>query len=1112
MKIDTNRVTWTSLACALTLVSGAPAWADDTELLLVTPASAANTFDTNILMVIDSSGSMGSDEEVNQPYDGTTTYPTGPGSCDASKMYWSTTGVTPNCNAGNDRFIDKTSFLCAEATRQVDGIGIYKDLMVQHRVDNTGAVRWENLESGNMTDIVECRADSGVDGSGPDTYAQAGTDIAPYTSDPTKEIAWGSGPASQFYTVYDGNYLNWIANPTLVTMSRIDIVKTATKIAMSSISRSNIGIMRFNGNDGGMVIQSMIDLDSNRAALDAVVDGINAGGNTPLAETLYEAALYWTGAPAEFGSYAISDADAFATIAPTPEQYLAPQSPVCTKNFNVVLTDGTPTQDVEAQVLAPTLPNFASKLGRATCTGAGNGSCLDDIAEYLSLPDIDGLQPGDQSVTTHTIGFTINLPILKDTAEVSGGEYFLADDVESLTLALLEIFQDASEQSLSFTSPAVAVNAFNRTQNLNDLYMTVFKSRSKTHWPGNLKKYRLLNGEITDVNGAPAVNAATGFFLDTATSFWTASGPDGKEVELGGAANNLPAPSSRIMFTNNGDSDLTAGSNALSTANSGAYVPGDFGLTGAANEPSLDDLIDWARGVDVRDEDNDVTTTVRNAMGDPLHSQPAAVVYGGTAGSEDVVVYTATNDGYLHAVDAATGTELWSFIPKELLPRLSELYFDPDTNFKSYGIDGDVVSVVVDRDNNGIIDGTDFVHLVFGMRRGGNSYYALDVTDKNSPQLMWNVTIPGSGQSWSTPVITKVRINDPALNADEAVVILGAGYDPVHDTNAFPTTADNAGAGLLMLDLKSGAELWRASNDVTADLTVSAMTRAFPAQVRVVDLNGDRIADRMYAADVGGQLWRFDIFNGQPASSLVTGGVIARLGAEGIPTPTAGDTRRIYNAVDVAMFSDPIQGRRFISASVGTGYRAHPLDKTANDRFYSFRDKDVFNRLTQAEYDGYDIAVDGDFVEVGGSTQAVVTTNDRGWQFTLPADQKVLATARTFNDELFFVAFAPDTVAAADCQVQVGRNFLYRVSIVNGDPVVNNLDSVLDADADNERVSDLAQGGIAPSPTFLFPSPAAGCVGAACSPPPIMCVGAECSPPGFQNNPVRTLWTQDGIN
>ncbi len=68
------------------------------------------------------------------------------------------------------------------------------------------------------------------------------------------------------------------------------------------------------------------------------------------------------------------------------------------------------------------------------------------------------------------------------------------------------------------------------------------------------------------------------------------------------------------------------------------------------------------------------------------------------------------------------------------------------------------------------------------------------------------------------------------------------------------------------------------------------------------------------------------------------------------------------------------------------------------------------------------------------------------------------------------------------------------------------------ADADAERVTELAQGGIAPSPVFLFPSSTdPDCTGADCAPPPIACIGVECFDPGFANNPVRTLWTQDGI-
>ena len=129
----------------------------------------------------------------------------------------------------------------------------------------------------------------------------------------------------------------------------------------------------------------------------------------------------------------------------------------------------------------------------------------------------------------------------------------------------------------------------------------------------------------------------------------------------------------------------------------------------------------------------------------------------------------------------------------------------------------------------------------------------------------------------------------------------------------------------------------------------------------------------------------------------------------------------------------------------------------------------------------------------------------------MPGDQKVLSDSITFDDSVFFVAFSPKTNTQNICAPGAGTNYLYRVSVVNGDPVVANLAAVTDPDA--ARRTTLQQGGIAPTPTILFPSPddPANCSGADCSPPPIGCVGVECFDPGFANNPVRTLWTQDGI-
>jgi type IV pilus assembly protein PilY1 len=280
-------------------------------------------------------------------------------------------------------------------------------------------------------------------------------------------------------------------------------------------------------------------------------------------------------------------------------------------------------------------------------------------------------------------------------------------------------------------------------------------------------------------------------------------------------------------------------------------------------------------------------------------------------------------------------------------------------------------------------------------------------------------------------------------------------------------------------------------------------------------MTGDGFADRMYAADLGGQIWRFDITNGKKPEDLVAGGVIARFGAEGLETPSAADTRRFYTSPDVSLFRDLKQDRRYLGISIGSGYRAHPLDGSAADRFYSLRDKDVFNSLTQAQYNNYTIATDANMLEISGTFASEITTSYRGWKFTLPAGEKVLSDSQTFDDSIFFVSFEPDVASEDPCQAGLSVNRLYRVSVVNGDPVVPlaALDPNDPEAIDAERVTELEQGGIAPKPSFLFPSPTdPDCEGSECSPPPIGCVGVECFDPGFPNNPVRTLWTQDGVN
>jgi len=1122
MILSRIRTAWVGAGLLLTFTAASPVWADDVELLLSTPASV-NAAKPNILFIVDSSGSMRTEEEITQePYNPLTTYP---GSCDSSMYYWTTGSEPPNCSS-NYKF-SKTSLVCQQGWVQLAASGSYTDTMAMYRPNNKGKWKWRQPKNGLTNYAVECEEDSGIHGYGvtalTEPYARAGTNVSPYTSDSNSEVNWGVKPTHKIVTVYDPNYLNWLHSSPSTLMRRTDIVKAVLKNVMGSINNVNVGFMRFHFDQGGPVIHGIKDLDTHRAEVDTLIDNLPADSWTPLSETMYESALYFRGMNNEYGQFADTDTEALDSWGDPddPFDYKQPAEYACSKNFIVLLTDGEPTEDVDAYDKVPTLPLYTATMGRSSCTGGNvDGACLDDVSEYLSKVDINPVLPGEQHVVTHTIGFTVDLPLLKSTAENSGGEYYLATDVSTLTSALTEIVSKVFDRDISFTAPAIAVNAFNRTQHLNDMYVSVFRATDHVHWPGNMKKYTIKDASIKDSKDEDAVDPDTGFFSKTSKNFWMQDpGDDGTDVYVGGAANLLPIASARNLYTNNGASDLTVPTNHVSAANIAAFSDADFGLTGADGEPELVDLIEWARGADVKDFDNNPATLYREDMGDTLHSQPAAIVYGDLGGGvKDVVLFNATNDGYLHAIDASTGKEMWSFIPHELLENLADLYEDDNVDYKNYGIDGDLVPVVADLNDDGDIDiGTDFVYLVFGMRRGGDNYYMLDVSNKDRPILKWIKTFPEIGQSWSAPVVAKLDINAPGLtNVHDAVLVFGGGYDSVHDAAAHPSTADVEGASIHMLNLVTGDEIWRAGRDVGADLQLPMMTRAIPSRIRVIDLNGDQYADRMYAADLGGQVWRFDISNGKAPYELVAGGVIARLGAEGIGSPGPWDTRRFYTTPDVAMFSDKRHDRRYLAVNIGTGYRAHPLDNSAGDRFYSLRDPDIFNSLTQAQYDAYPIIGNSDLVDVAGQFGTIIPPDGDGWMLTLPPTEKVLSDSQTFDDNIYFVSFEPTVNSADPCIAGQSINRLYRVNIVNGDPVIE-YGSPVPADgteADEERVTKLEQGGIAPRPQFFFPSGTggSGCTGTECTPTPIGCVGVECFDPGFPNFPVRTLWTQDGIN
>jgi type IV pilus assembly protein PilY1 len=731
----------------------------------------------------------------------------------------------------------------------------------------------------------------------------------------------------------------------------------------------------------------------------------------------------------------------------------------------------------------------------------------------------------------------------------------------------------------TFSAPAVSVNAFNRTQNLNELYMSLFRPDFRYRWLGNLKKYELdpRTGDILDATGTVAVNPATGFFTSTARSFWTPNNlTDGADVTLGGAAGELDDFASRKVFTDltgNSNVTLTAAGNALSVLKGSSYAataPAMLGIgggdlvdpddsTSGALTPTA--VVDWLYGKDVTDADGDGDTgESRQDMGDPLHSKPVTVIYGGSAASpslNDAAVFVVTNDGVLHSFDPTDGSEFWAYMPENLLPRARDLYYSnfvrTEPEDRIYGLDGNLRVVRTDYNRNGIIENPDAagnvdkVFIYFGQRRGGTNYYAVDVSNKTSPKLMWTRSYAGdgAGQSWSLPTLAKVRIKTgPTTSEDRAVLFFGGGYDERQDSLGYPSPAENSGRGVYMIDAYDGTLLWRAGPDAGATLTLSNMTSAIPGDVRVLDLSSDGLADRMYVADLGGRIWRFDINNNKPIAGtegdrLIEGGLLASLGGT-----DPEDALRFFYAPDAATVA--YGGAQFINIAIGSGHRELPAtDKTTENWFFGIRDYNPYNLLLTSQYKSSCASVTGvchetlqidDLVDLTDITDpalagaavpvatSATTARAAGWRILLEDDgEKVLAESITLpvKDELggsttsvVFTTYSPTQPQSITCGTNFGLNRVYVVNALNASPVTDFVASTQNP-AGVSRSNDLSQGSIATTPTVIFPTPKADPdnPNAPLNPvDPVVLVGLENV--GFvpSNPPRRTYWRQKGAN
>ena len=395
---------------------------------------------------------------------------------------------------------------------------------------------------------------------------------------------------------------------------------------------------------------------------------------------------------------------------------------------------------------------------------------------------------------------------------------------------------------------------------------------------------------------------------------------------------------------------------------------------------------------------------VRGAVGN--YADDGYTVFRNNMDSRAAMIYQAANDGMLHAINAADGTEAWAYIPALVSAGLSELA-SPNYQHRYY-TDGTPAAgdVYFDADWHTI--------LVGGLRSGGKGYYALDVTsaaavDENGaagkvrwefPNTATAAYAANMGFSFGKPLIIKTR-------AHGWVVIVTSGYN---------AGGDNLGH-LYFLNPKTGAVL---KELVTPAGSGTAANPVNLGQIAGFVTNGqqDLTAEAIYGGDNLGNVWRFDVSASSAASWSVS--KLAQL------TDAVGNPQPVTSAPELAI----VKGKRVILIGSGRLLGETDMTSTSIQSVYAMVDNGTGATISPLRSKLMRKTVT---VGAGGirniNSDVVDWQNSSGWYFDLPAGERVANDPVVVYGTLVFTSNMPSAAACSS------GSYLYAVDVNTGGQV-----------------------------------------------------------------------------
>jgi type IV pilus assembly protein PilY1 len=524
-----------------------------------------------------------------------------------------------------------------------------------------------------------------------------------------------------------------------------------------------------------------------------------------------------------------------------------------------------------------------------------------------------------------------------------------------------------------------------------------------------------------------------------------------------------------------GDVNGEAGARQLFVEPSDPEVPGPAALAaldatplnagtlrqalGVADEREALQLLRWVRGQDVDDEDGDgdIAEAREWLLGEVLHSRPLPINYGAVDGytreNPNIHIAFGAGDGALHILENTdragneSGAELLAFYPRELLPLLrARRHNTGSSRPMRYGVDGAAAVFTEDRNGDGNLDHVDGdkVYLFFGLRRGGTSYFALDISDpRATPVLLWRISRTRGGDfdelglSFSPPLVTRVRYRGEVTDA----LVFAAGYNGGWTADAADRVGKDAGAAdddvgnaVYIVELATGELIWKAVRGATGSISNTRYQHAglidsIPSGVTAL-VSGSGIAHRLYAGDSGGAVWRLDLPQGDSIDHRRDNWSIsklAELGEDGIT-----DDRRFFHAPELVESVD--ENGAFDGVIIASGDRAHPGRREVinylfylKDRAISSGDRSVRVRRPQTLAG---LPERSDCLGNDADPESCRAPLTPGWKLRLRAvGEKGLSTPLVDAGRLFFSTFIPSPPGA--CGPPIGQGVLYQLNLAD---------------------------------------------------------------------------------